>query len=90
MVPLTGSGVSGTIAPASLEPAVLAGFDLKPLGDDGSGVSITESMQLLTDFLGWQNRREFARLQADAEALALAAEVEAREREAAEAAVASQ
>jgi len=38
----------------ALEPAVLAGFGLKPLGPDGSGVTIAECMSLLAT--SWAGR----------------------------------
>ncbi len=54
-------------AATALEPAVLAGFGLQPLGPDGSGVSISESMTLLGSFLSWQTRRDLARQATEAE-----------------------
>jgi hypothetical protein len=58
-------GVEMVGAALALEPAVLAGFKLQPLGEDGSGVSVTECMDLLAEFLGWQDRREAARQAAE-------------------------
>jgi hypothetical protein len=54
-------GVALIDAATALGPAVLAGFRLQPLADDGSGASTTEAMALLADFLGWQARADAAR-----------------------------
>jgi hypothetical protein len=70
---------------ASLEPAILAGFELKPLEQDGSGVSITEAIEILSGFISWQIDKEAMRQAAEAKEVAAAVEAEARERQAAEA-----
>jgi hypothetical protein len=74
----------------ALESAVLAGFKLQPLADDGSGASITECMDLLAEFLVWQDRRETARQEAEERRAAAVATAEAKAREALEAAIATE
>ena len=54
----------------ALEPAVLAGFHLSPLADDGSGVSISEEIDLLGGFLKWHNAMQADRAEALARRLA--------------------
>jgi hypothetical protein len=54
---VTRRGFEIIAAAEAVEPAALAGLRLEPLGDDGSGVTLEESMSLLGDFFDWQNRR---------------------------------
>jgi hypothetical protein len=56
---------NGIDAAIKLEPAILAAFGLSPLAEDGSGVSLSEAMIVLGQFLGWESRAIQARIEAE-------------------------